>query len=98
MIGIFSSLGFLPIPFGPKPLAGKPAGRTDGYDNEVESSEEEISDDEASHAPNWGGAVAEKKKDAKVEEDLREECKMVLVVRTDLGMTKGLFFPSPLSI
>jgi PTH2 family peptidyl-tRNA hydrolase len=23
-----------------------------------------------------------------------EECKLVLVVRTDLGMTKGLFFPS----
>jgi PTH2 family peptidyl-tRNA hydrolase len=44
------------------------------------------------HAPNWAngreadrkqGLVAEKPKDT------GEECKLVLVVRTDLGMTKG---------
>lgn len=37
-----------------------------------------------------------KKKKAKAEgptvEDTGEECKLVLVVRTDLGMTKGMFF------
>ena len=32
-----------------------------------------------------------KKEEAKQEmEDVNEECKMVLVVRTDLGMTKGV--------
>lgn len=101
MLGIFSSLGFLPIPFAPSntSTSSKPKGRTSGYDDEPESSEEEISEGEGQHAPNWGGAVAgsEKKgeKEGKGGEvavmggDKNEECKLVLVVRTDLGMTKG---------
>lgn len=112
MIGIFSSLGFLPIPFAPKSLNGSTPrrGKTDGYDDEEESSEEDISEGEAGgldHAPNWGGSAAakargaekkvvEKKADKEVEvdgkkswENSNEECKLVLVVRTDLGMTKG---------
>lgn len=59
----------------------------------VESEESDIDDDAVmDHAPNWAngreadrkqGLVAEKPKDT------GEECKLVLVVRTDLGMTKG---------
>lgn len=101
MIGIASSLGFLPIPFAPQgflqSIGGgdgrRRVGRTAGYDNEEESSEEEIDDDDAllAHVPNWGSAGEEKKKPEQVKAvaDNGEECKLVLVVRTDLGMTKG---------
>jgi len=59
MIGIASSLGFLPIPFMPKAAAPGRRGRTDNYDDEEESSEEDIDDassttstiDHASNAP-----------------------------------------------
>ena len=124
MIGIASSLGFLPIPFSSASRPQK-TGKTAGYDNEEESSEEEIDGDESAldHAPNWsgsavdaaGGATGEirrrgglgqgpkKKVDEKKQEesklvkeeavkDTGEECKLVLVVRTDLGMTKGISF------
>jgi PTH2 family peptidyl-tRNA hydrolase len=117
MIGIASSLGFLPIPFQPRP----PIKRgIENYDDEEESSGEEI--DEGSildHAPNWtNGYEADKKDGLRQREpkhvkseperdsptptgpstllpssaswaDSKEECKLVLVVRTDLGMTKG---------
>lgn len=102
MIGIASSLGFLPIPFAPK----QPVTRgVHNYHDEEESEEEEI-DDEVTldHAPNWANGLAadkrdglraspNQKKEKAVEkaswEDSTEECKLVLVVRTDLGMTKG---------
>ena len=102
MIGIASSLGFLPIPFTSKPPVVRGVAN---YDNEEESSEEEIEDSlPLDHAPNWAnGAEADKRdglrfsavagKAAPAErqswESSSEECKLVLVVRTDLGMTKG---------
>ncbi|KKA30818.1 hypothetical protein TD95_005057 [Thielaviopsis punctulata] len=67
-----------------------------------ESAESDIDDDLVlDHAPNWANGVDADMRDglrshpvrqAKPEkegEDVREECKLVLVVRTDLGMTKG---------
>ncbi|KAF5667650.1 PTH2 family peptidyl-tRNA hydrolase [Fusarium heterosporum] len=66
----------------------------------VESDESEIDEDDTllDHAPNWangadadrrqGLRAAEEKKEPVVK-DNGEECKLVLVVRTDLGMTKG---------
>ncbi|KAH8811540.1 peptidyl-tRNA hydrolase PTH2-domain-containing protein [Xylogone sp. PMI_703] len=107
MIGIASSLGFLPIPFAPR--APRPRGIAN-YDNEEESAEEEISDDDQvlDHAPNWTNGLEADKRDglrvgseraagkgaggddaAKAWQESHEECKLVLVVRTDLGMTKG---------
>ena len=132
MIGIASSLGFLPIPFMPKAAAPGRRGRTDNYDDEEESSEEDIDEGILDHAPNWAnGLEADKrdglratakalkaiKKEAMEEkrikresreekvvkkeepswEDNNEECKLVLVVRTDLGMTKGLLIAAPLA-
>lgn len=101
MLGIFSSLGFLPIPFSASKSTPKPRGIAH-YDDEEESSEEEVDVKEAGvldHAPNWGNALKEDKRDGlrveqkeekKAWEDSQEECKLVLVVRTDLGMTKGI--------
>jgi PTH2 family peptidyl-tRNA hydrolase len=114
MIGIASSLGFLPIPFMPK----APAVRgISNYDDEEESEEEDIDEAVLDHAPNWAngfeadkrdglraiatGAKTEMKKQDAVKPawgDSNEECKLVLVVRTDLGMTKGVFlhhYPAP---
>jgi PTH2 family peptidyl-tRNA hydrolase len=105
MIGIASTLGFLPIPFQSRP----PKARgIHNYDDEEESSEEDIDESILDHAPNWGNGLEadkrdglrvkpqkeEKKKPASAPkdaawEDNGEECKLVLVVRTDLGMTKG---------
>jgi PTH2 family peptidyl-tRNA hydrolase len=67
----------------------------------VESDESEIDEDDTvlDHAPNWAnGADADRKqglraleeKKEPVVKDNGEECKLVLVVRTDLGMTKGM--------
>jgi hypothetical protein len=102
MIGIASSLGFIPIPFMPKTAAMRTP-----YDDEEESEEEDIDASILDHAPNWAnGFEADKrdglratasatKKEKKITaketviEDIGEPCKMVLVVRTDLGMTKG---------
>jgi PTH2 family peptidyl-tRNA hydrolase len=110
MIGIASSLGFLPIPFMPK---GPVARGIANYDNEEESEEEDIDESILDHAPNWANgldadrrdglrassAVPRKEEEEKKEkpvaksnfEDSTEECKLVLVVRTDLGMTKGQY-------
>ncbi|RDW75650.1 hypothetical protein BP5796_06471 [Coleophoma crateriformis] len=105
MIGIASSLGFLPVPFMPK----APVVRgVSNYDDEEESEEEDIDESILDHAPNWANGFEADKRDglrakaqpkeeapAKVAEskpsweDSTEECKLVLVVRTDLGMTKG---------
>ena len=108
MIGIASSLGFLPIPFMPK--APKTRGIAN-YDDETESEEEDIDEGVLDHAPNWANGLEADKRDGlratavgvrtdknqgrqKQEwEDSTstEECKLVLVVRTDLGMTKGIY-------
>ncbi len=102
MIGIASSLGFFPIPFLPK--EPRPRGIAN-YDDEEESEEEEVDDSILDHAPNWANGFEADKRDGlrvtaaakkpevaekHVLEDSNEECKLVLVVRTDLGMTKGL--------
>ncbi|PSS07164.1 hypothetical protein M430DRAFT_110768 [Amorphotheca resinae ATCC 22711] len=110
MIGIASSLGFLPIPFMPKAAKPAKARGTANYDDEEESSEEEIDEGEIlDHLPNWANGLEADKRDglrasalaeAKKSQapaaatkpswaDSTEECKLVLVVRTDLGMTKG---------
>ncbi|KAL2680576.1 hypothetical protein Neosp_008178 [[Neocosmospora] mangrovei] len=65
-----------------------------------ESEESDVDEDDSllDHAPNWAngpdadrrqGLKAEEKKEEPVVKDNGEECKLVLVVRTDLGMTKG---------
>jgi PTH2 family peptidyl-tRNA hydrolase len=100
MIGIASSLGFLPIPFATKTPA--PRG-VSNYDDEEESEEEDIDESVLDHAPNWSNGLEADKRDGlraststpaltKLEamlENSDDPCKMVLVVRTDLGMTKG---------
>ncbi|KAI1007586.1 hypothetical protein K3495_g639 [Podosphaera aphanis] len=77
LIGIATSLGLITNPF-------RPAAKREGvanYDNEDESTEEEVDDLMLDHAPNWTAPT-----DADTHD---EECKLVLIVRTDLGMTKG---------
>ncbi|KAK4042325.1 peptidyl-tRNA hydrolase PTH2-domain-containing protein [Parachaetomium inaequale] len=77
------------------------AERAANLHDPVESDESDV-DEEATlldHAPNWAnGAEADRRQGlrantggggAGIKFDAREECKMVLVVRTDLGMTKG---------
>jgi hypothetical protein len=88
-------------------LAPKERGISN-YDDEEESEDEDIDESILDHAPNWGNGLEADKRDglratkAKEEpvktgwEDSTEECKLVLVVRTDLGMTKGRF-PLPSS-
>ena len=111
MIGIASSLGFLPIPFAPKPARERGIAN---YDDEEESEEEDIDDGLLDHAPNWangleadkrdglrataasGGKKPTSRKEPTTEQQLErlvdtgEDCKMVFVVSTDLGMTKGI--------
>ncbi|KAG9233853.1 peptidyl-tRNA hydrolase PTH2-domain-containing protein [Amylocarpus encephaloides] len=102
MIGIASSLGFLPIPFQTRPEVAR---GIDNYDDEEESEEEDIEESLLDHAPNWANGIEADKRDGlknSAEKEVRnrepvkeplgdsgEECKLILVVRTDLGMTKG---------
>jgi PTH2 family peptidyl-tRNA hydrolase len=104
MLGMASSLGFLPNPFSSPPPTSKSKSDTSHYDDEEESSEEEIDDGVIiDHAPNWANGeeadrrdglrasapAAKEKERVNADWNLNEECKLVLVVRTDLGMTKG---------
>lgn len=108
MIGTATSLNLLPSLFSSAPAKTRSRSDTTGYDDEEESSEEEIEAGEVlDHAPNWlngpeadkrdgltvGSPVVTKKREVV---DDNEECKLVLVVRTDLGMTKGMLLPLPL--
>lgn len=63
MLGMASSLGFLPNPFaGPK--APRQRGDTSHYNDEEESSEEEIDDGVIiDHAPNWANGEEADKRD-----------------------------------
>lgn len=63
MLGMASSLGFLPNPFaGPK--APRQRGDTSHYNDEEESSEEEIDDGVViDHAPNWANGEEADKRD-----------------------------------
>merc|ERR1711977_671342 len=101
LFGIGSGLGLFPNPFVTKEARKRGISN---YDDEEESEEEDIDASVLDHAPNWSNgfeadkrdglratSVAEVKKEEAKQgmEDVNEECKMVLVVRTDLGMTKG---------
>lgn len=74
----------------------------------IESEESDVSESETllDHAPNWAnGAGADRRQGLTAQQsweksglqDNDEECKLVLVVRTDLGMTKGILFFHPIS-
>jgi peptidyl-tRNA hydrolase, PTH2 family len=102
MLGIGSSLGLFPSPFlqSPEQRAASHKTKTSNYDDEEESSEEEVDGVLLDHAPNWANGEAADMRDGlkaskkeapeKLEwENSSDECKMVLIVRTDLGMTKG---------
>lgn len=97
VFGIYTARGYLISPA----LAEE---RRKYHNDPVESEESDVDEDDATldHAPNWANGldadvrqglkfrdsgVAEKRS---LMEDTSEECKLVLVVRTDLGMTKGM--------
>ncbi|KAI5457383.1 peptidyl-tRNA hydrolase PTH2-domain-containing protein [Mariannaea sp. PMI_226] len=88
MFGVFTTRGYLISP----ELADE---RRRNLADPVESDESDIDEDDTllDHAPNWAnGTDADRRQGLKAEEVLKdtgEECKLVLVVRTDLGMTKG---------
>lgn len=104
MFGIASSLGFFPIPF--MPTAPKKRGiefYDDEEESEEEVVDESILDHAPNWSNGFEAdkrdglrarPQAELKKPKATEkqawEDSTEECKLVLVVRTDLGMTKGM--------
>lgn len=96
VFGIYTARGYLISPA----LAEE---RRKYRSDPVESDESDVDEDGGvlDHAPNWANGldadmrqglkfrdsgVAEKRS---LMEDTSEECKLVLVVRTDLGMTKG---------
>ncbi|TVY31109.1 Peptidyl-tRNA hydrolase [Lachnellula hyalina] len=60
MIGIASSLGFLPIPFATKTA---PTRGISNYDDEEESEEEDIDESILDHAPNWSNGLDADKRD-----------------------------------
>lgn len=99
VFGIYTARGYLISPA----LAEE---RRKYHTDPVESEESDVDEDDVTldHAPNWANGldadmrqglkfrdsgVAEKRS---LMEDTSEECKLVLVVRTDLGMTKGMVF------
>ncbi|KOS19157.1 putative peptidyl-tRNA hydrolase 2 [Escovopsis weberi] len=93
MLGLFASRGYII-----SPALSEERRR---YRNDpVESDESDVDEDDTllDHAPNWAnGPDADRKQGLRVNADKKatssalnnEECKLVLVVRTDLGMTKG---------
>lgn len=97
LFGVFTSRGYLISPA----LSDE---RHHNLRDPVESEESDIDEDESllDHAPNWAnGEQADRKQGLRVERKEEkpspsptlggnEECKLVLVVRTDLGMTKGM--------
>lgn len=99
LFGVFASRGYLISPA----LSDE---RHHNLRDPVESEESDIDEDESllDHAPNWAnGEQADRKQGLRVASTAEkpsptlggsEECKLVLVVRTDLGMTKGMMLPS----
>jgi PTH2 family peptidyl-tRNA hydrolase len=92
MLGLYSSRGYLISP----ELAEE---RRRFRNDPVESEESDIDEDDMpnmDHAPNWAnGPEADRRQGLRAGSrpevaDTGEECKLVLVVRTDLGMTKGM--------
>ncbi|KAL7908115.1 peptidyl-tRNA hydrolase PTH2 domain-containing protein [Trichoderma velutinum] len=96
MFGMYTARGYLISPA----LAEE---RRKYLNDPVESEESDVDEDDTllDHAPNWAnGFDADRKQGLKFEDagaaekksmmlESSEECKLVLVVRTDLGMTKG---------
>lgn len=91
MFGVSTTRGYL---ISPELVEERRANLADP----VESEESDVDEDDTllDHAPNWAnGADADRRQGLRVQpekpvvKDTGEECKLVLVVRTDLGMTKG---------
>lgn len=94
LLGVYAIRGYLISPELEKE-------RMANYVDPVESEESDVDEEDTilDHAPNWSNGEAADRRDGlrlgalggKVERtaELNEECKLVLVVRTDLGMTKG---------
>ncbi|KPM45771.1 hypothetical protein AK830_g752 [Neonectria ditissima] len=91
MFGVSTTRGYL---ISPELVEQRRANLADP----VESEESDVDEDDTvlDHAPNWAnGKDADRRQGLRVEpekpvvKDTGEECKLVLVVRTDLGMTKG---------
>jgi PTH2 family peptidyl-tRNA hydrolase len=112
MIGIASSLGLIPNPFVAKEARRRGISNYDDEEESAEEDIDESILDHAPNWSNGleadkrdglrataAGRTEAKKEQEVIKtgwEDSNEECKLVLVVRTDLGMTKGLSLsPSP---
>jgi len=97
LLGLYAARGYLFV--SPEMKAQREAALKDPVESEESDIDE--SDTILDHAPNWAnGEEADRRQglraSAKKEETKKpvsfnadEECKLVLVVRTDLGMTKG---------
>jgi peptidyl-tRNA hydrolase, PTH2 family len=89
MLGVFAVRGYLISPS----LAEE---RRKNLNDPVESDESDIDEGDLNmdHAPNWANGIeADRRQGLRVKNEVQdkgEECKLVLVVRTDLGMTKGM--------
>ncbi|RKF65505.1 Peptidyl-tRNA hydrolase 2, mitochondrial [Erysiphe neolycopersici] len=105
MIGAASSSSRRLVPNPPFASSSIAHSRISSYDKENETDDENLDDEPLDHAPNWGHDVkANTKGELRVpmknkfepmpvwDTQQQEECKMVLVVRTDLGMSKGWAF------
>lgn len=99
IFGLYTSRGYLVSP-------NLQAERRANFNDPVESEESDVDEDDSllDHAPNWSNGKAADIKQGlrntpaaapaaapKIKLS-NEECKLVLVVRTDLGMTKGTTF------
>lgn len=91
MVGIFTTRGYIISP-------SMYEERRRNLNDPEESDESDVDEGDSilDHAPNWAnGAAADRRQGLSASEPhplinlSNEECKLVLVVRTDLGMTKG---------
>ncbi len=98
VFGLYTSRGYLISP-------ALQAERRANFQDPVESEESDVDEDDTllDHAPNWtNGEAADVKQGLRFSASeaaaklkiTKEECKLVLVVRTDLGMTKGMALPT----
>ena len=99
VFGVWSTQGYLISP-------SLREERRNFYKDPVESDESDVDEGDTvlDHAPNWANAAeadrrqglsaAKKSPAAAADLSSNEECKLVLVVRTDLGMTKGMCYLS----
>jgi PTH2 family peptidyl-tRNA hydrolase len=99
LFGVYTIRGYIISP-------GLTEERRANFNDPVESEESDVDEDDTilDHAPNWeNGEEADRRQGLRARAqaapaaarpepivDATEECKLVLVVRTDLGMTKGI--------